>query len=106
MSEEEIERQLKELKSLHDSIEADLSGHQESFELDDEPEIVEHPMYALKLNEKLQLRDDTCIRRVPGGWVYEYHYTRHPSGLSLAQGNITAVFVPYTGAYKYYDDAK
>lgn len=46
-------------------------------------------MYDLKLNEEMELAEDYCwIRRVPGGWIYEYE---KPGNYSVA-----AVFVPYT----------
>lgn len=42
-------------------------------------------IYDLGLNEYMTIECDVCVRRVPGGWIYE---------------NITACFVPYSEEFK------
>ena len=44
-------------------------------------------IYDLKLNEVAEVEKDSCwVRRVPGGWIYEYE----GEGYTVA-----AVFVPF-----------
>lgn len=47
-------------------------------------------IYDLKLNELIQIDTFTDVRRVPGGWMYEYVYHENSEILSSS-----CVFVPY-----------
>ncbi len=70
----------------------DLSGHQESFELEEDKK---HGIYLhnMNLHDVVKIRDYPkydgyllSIRRVPNGWIYEYR---------TAKGKLKLQFVPY-----------
>lgn len=47
-------------------------------------------LHKMELNDLVILDRGVSIRRVPGGWLYEYQYTN----------DTTAVFVPWNEEFK------